>query len=82
MIDAPIEAYFFIVIKFKIKFATAPITTEIVNSVCLFVGNRYWVPVILLSPINNVIGTMTFINTITFSYPCPKRLAQIHPKLI
>jgi len=40
-IEAPIEFILFINIKFNIKLITAPQDTDIVNSFCLFVGNKY-----------------------------------------
>lgn len=57
---------------FNIKLITAPHITDIENSLCLFVGSKYCVPVTLLIPIINIIGLITFIKITTLSYPCPK----------
>ena len=87
-IEAPIAPKFHIKHIFITKFTIAPSTTEIVYSFCLFVGNRYCVPVTLLNPINNIIGLITLISIATLSYPCPKKIGtnvldtEIKPNII
>ena len=71
-IAAPIDWYNGIRIQFIIKLDIAPINTDIVNKLCLFVGMRYCIPVTLFIPIASIRKESTPTNDITFSYPSPK----------
>ena len=73
-IVAPIASIIGINNILKAKLDTAPIVVVINNSLSFFTETRYCHPIILLAPINSTIGLSKVNNTLTFSYPFPKKI--------
>ena len=70
-IAAPDTEYFGISIIFKTKSTTAPAMTEANTLLSFPIGTRICIPMILVSPINNNVGSIICIGSMALSYSFP-----------